>query len=515
MYLLARTREGSDEAYAELWRRHLPAAYAVANRYQPNGHAEDVVAEAATRVLALLKDGRGPEENFRSYFLTAIRSVAVDAGRRDDKVVPTPAEDLDELMDPMVEPHDDDGFDPELVREAFRRLPERDQRVLWHTTVEGEAPRVVGPALGMSANAVSVRAMRAREALRVGYLQAHAAQHLAAAESAECRWAIGVLADHVRGHLPKRASDRLKEHLAGCEHDRAVQTQLRSLHDRFPALVVPLVFLAGASTPGFLGGALFAGAAGAGVVGSELAGAEPTGPGPSHPEPAGVDAGAPGAEPAAVAQGGPDRVSGLAGKVAAVAAGVVIAAGVLGAASSPVGPVAAHPPTSASTSSSSSTATTSSAAPTTSTSATPSTTATLALPATSTSTTKAATVTRSSAVQVTAAPSPSPRPAPPSGSHTVEMRIVSSGTPTRFSLRFDSAVGGTLRVTVSNKSGTGRLTAENGAFTCTNTSRSSVRCSGRTGQLMLSQSGLSRPDPVVVRVTDSTGATSIRTFSLR
>ena len=42
--LLALVRDGNAEAYAELWRRHLPAAYGVAHRYRGRTSAEDVVA---------------------------------------------------------------------------------------------------------------------------------------------------------------------------------------------------------------------------------------------------------------------------------------------------------------------------------------------------------------------------------------------------------------------------------------------------------------------------------------
>ena len=181
--LLARTREGSAEAFGELWRRHLPAAYAVAGRHRGRSAPEDIVAEAAARVLALIRAGKGPDEHFRAYFLSAVRSVAIDQGRRDLRVVPTEADDLEVLADRPTTPSrgsptDDEGL--ALVREAFAGLSERDQRVLWHTTVEGAAPRTVAPALGMTANAVSVRAMRARESLRALYLDARAERGLAA-----------------------------------------------------------------------------------------------------------------------------------------------------------------------------------------------------------------------------------------------------------------------------------------------------------------------------------------------
>jgi hypothetical protein len=68
---------------------------------------------------------------------------------------------------------------------------------------------------------------------------------------------------------------------------------------------------------------------------------------------------------------------------------------------------------------------------------------------------------------------------------------------------------------VANASGGGRLTAENGAFTCRSTSPSSVSCTGRGGHILMAQSGFARPQAVVVTVSDARGATTTRTLSLR
>ncbi|GAB3880977.1 sigma-70 family RNA polymerase sigma factor [Terrabacter terrigena] len=259
--LLARSRDGSAEAFGELWRRHLPAAYAVANRHRGRSAPEDVVAEAAARVLGLIREGRGPHENFRAYFLSAVRTVAIDQGRRELRLVPTEDDDLEGLAPALPDllaglAVDEEGL--ALVRTAFAGLPERDQRILWHTTVEGAAPRNVAPALGMTANAVSARAMRAREALRANYLDARAARELAGADSDECRWTVTHLGAFVRGRLPKRQTERAQAHVAGCPHAAALAADLRVIHDGFPALVVPVVLAAGLATPGFVTGGVVA-----------------------------------------------------------------------------------------------------------------------------------------------------------------------------------------------------------------------------------------------------------------
>src|SRR6478735_7390559 len=339
--LLARSREGSAEAFGELWRRHLPAAYAVARRVRTRTSPEDVVAEAAARVFSLIKEGRGPEEHFRAYFLSAVRTVALDASSRDLRLVPTEDDDLDALADRVDQPGPDLGDDETvaLVREAFRSLPEKDQRVLWHTTVEGAAPRVVAPALGMSANAVSVRAMRARENLRALYLDARAERGLAQADTDECRWTVTHLGALVRGRLPKRQTERAEAHVAECPHAATIAADLRVIHDGFPALIVPLALLAGLGTPGFLslaavvglsggaGAAGFAGFAG-GAGGPALGAGAPAQPAPSPSS-------------SSSAGSGVDAVAQVASRVTGLVAGLAVSAGVAGALALPGASLAA------------------------------------------------------------------------------------------------------------------------------------------------------------------------------
>ena len=517
MYLLARSREGSAEAFGELWRRHLPAAYAVANRHRGRTAAEDIVGEASARVFALIQDGKGPDEHFRAYFLSAVRSVAVDHGRRELKVVPAEDETLEDLGTPVVDPLDglDQEFDADLIRTAFRALSEREQRVLWHTTVEGEAPRTLAPALGMSANAVSARAMRAREALRAHYLDACAARSLPGADSDECRWAIAHLGAHVRDRLPKRQKARVEEHLRTCGHATAVAADLRAIHAEFPGLIVPFVFLAGVSTAGFVNATAFAGAtAGAGSA---------TGTGST--------AGAASATASATVSTPPptsgigDSLGQLAGRATALVAGVAIGVGLASAAPTPAEPVLAVPAPVVS-----SPATVPSAVPTRPAPPKPTvapepapaptraraTTAPRPAPA---STTPPAPRPRPAAVPppVTRAPrtptsQPAPPPAPRVSAAEASVHVVQQRETTRFLLRV-RGVEGPFTIVVTTPAG-GELTLKNSPWACSSPAPSSVRCTGQDGQAMLVQSGLEAPAPIRVIITDSTGATRTQTLSL-
>ena len=545
--LLTRAREGSAEAFGELWRRHLPAAYGVAGKHGGRTPPEDIVAEAAAKVFALLQVGRGPDEHFRAYFLTTVRTVAADHTRGELRVAPVAGDDLELLLEP-AEPADggddadgagsagggeSDLFDTALVRTAFSGLPERDQQVLWHTTVEGEAPRVVAPMLGMTAGAVSSRAMRARESLRAGYLDAYAERCLAHAESRECTWTIERLGRLVRGRLPRRQTERAEAHVASCPHAAAVAADLREIHRGFPALVVPLVLAAGFGSTGLAAALGFAGAgvAGAGAAALAAMGEVPVGAGVAATAAAGVTATAAEAGSAAAASGaavggaasatggsgsGPGGAvagesSQLATRVAvALAAGVVVL-GLVGAAltsgqsDAPAPPVAGSAPTALGTTGSEPT-------PSTSGIASPVPTATTSAPTTTAGTpteTETASVATNSSARSRATTSAALRPASAAGlppASGVAARLLGAGDPTRISLRVPSASsGGSMTVTVSTASGAGSLTAGNRTFTCSQRSRSSVTCVGDGGQIQLVQSGTGGPVALVVRVRDASG----------
>ncbi len=554
LYLLGRAREGSAEAFGELWRRHLPAAYAVAHRNRGRAAPEDIVAEAATRVFALIRDGRGPDEHFRAYFLSTVRTVAVDTARRDLRAVPTKDTELESLVEPVADIGaggelgadlgNDEGVD--LVREAFRGLPERDQRVLWHTTVEGAAPRIVAPALGMTANAVSVRAMRARDSLRAAYLDVRAERGLADADSDECRWTIEHLGALVRGRLPKRQTQRAQAHVESCTHAAAIAADLRAVHDEFPSLVVPLLLAVGVSTPGFISagalagltsaaGAAGAGTAGVGVAGAGIVGASTAGSAKTAGAAAatgGASAGAAasgasgGASGAATTGATADRLGQAASRVTTLAAGIAIGIGLASVSaaptSSPTPAASAHTPTSSAPGAPGSPGGIPPVAPTIpvpSVSASPSTNAAEAAAARGPGVTpRTPSPTAVPAVRHTPPPTQPQTPTlqPPASptavgpAPAVEARLVSSGKLSRFSLRVRSQVPGDLTVRVSNASGSGALVAGNASWTCSTTSAWSVTCSGQSGQVQFEQSGADGVAPVLVRVTDASGATFTR-----
>jgi RNA polymerase sigma factor (sigma-70 family) len=233
--LLGRSRAGDLAAYDELYRRHLPDARRVARIVTDDGEeAEDVVAEAFGRVLARVRDDSGPDDVLTPYLRAVIRRLAVDrhraGSRKGHAADPAMLEELPTADDEIAS-----VTDRQLVRAAFESLPERWQRVLWHTEIEGRPPATLTPALGSTPNAVAALAYRAREGLRQAFL----AVHLAATAPPECRPFVPKLAAYVRQTLSQEEDVAVAVHLDTCVHCRERRDQLLLLVSDVRGVLVP------------------------------------------------------------------------------------------------------------------------------------------------------------------------------------------------------------------------------------------------------------------------------------
>jgi RNA polymerase sigma factor (sigma-70 family) len=263
--------QGAAEAYGLLYQRHAAAANNLARQVSKSAaEADDLVAEAFERVLALLRQGRGPTEAFRAYLLTAIRHSAADRTDQQRRVQPVadvesvPTIEIQPFLDPAVA-----AEDQKLITKAFSRLSERHQTVLWHLEIEREAPATVAPLLGLTPNALSALAYRARERLKQEYLQAHLnslGQHEA------CRWVVENLGAWTRNTLTNNTKQRVDTHLEDCERCRGLAAELSAINDTLRTGVAPTVL--GIAVTGYLattGGATVAGG-GAASAGASNAG---------------------------------------------------------------------------------------------------------------------------------------------------------------------------------------------------------------------------------------------------
>ncbi|WP_433786574.1 sigma-70 family RNA polymerase sigma factor [Actinomycetospora sp. CA-101289] len=254
--LIARLRgRGADPdstaAFATLYARHHQAARALARQLARSpADADDLVAGAFTRMLEVLRAGRGPTEAFRAYLLTSVRHLAYDRTRAErrldltDDLTGVHGVDPDGTVVPFTDPALA-GLERTLAARAFATLPERWQAVLWHLEVEGDSPADIAPLFGLTPNAVSALGYRAREGLRQAYLQ----EHLAAGSG---RWdrrhrdTGERLGAYTRGGLSRRDAQRVEAHLAECAECRALADELREVNSGMVrAVVAPLVLGAG------------------------------------------------------------------------------------------------------------------------------------------------------------------------------------------------------------------------------------------------------------------------------
>jgi RNA polymerase sigma factor (sigma-70 family) len=245
--LVAQVRDGHDEPYAELYRRHQGAALALARTLTEHASADDLVSEAFEKLLQRIRGGRGPAAAFRPYLLRTVRTVAVDASRRTRR--PVVAEDPQDAAGAAS--RDDDALvdavhERTTLARAFAALPERWQTVLWLSFVDHADRGEIATILGTNVGSVSALGYRAREGLRRAYLDAH----LRDAPTPECAEVWPLLATATRGGLGPTQQAKVDEHLAGCDHCRSAAAELEAVNTRFGAVLAPIVL--GAAAPAYL-----------------------------------------------------------------------------------------------------------------------------------------------------------------------------------------------------------------------------------------------------------------------
>jgi RNA polymerase sigma factor (sigma-70 family) len=262
--LIEAVRHGSTEAYGRLYQRHVSAAYTMARQLtNSSAEAEDLVSDAFAKILDLLRGGRGPTIAFRAYLLTSLRNAASDRARRDGRM--RLADDVAEVSgaDTSVPFTDTAVADLErsLAAQAFARLPERWQTVLWHIEIERQRPAEVAPLLGLTANGVSALAYRAREGLRQAYLQVHLGQLDDSQDIGACRACATRLGAWTRRGLSKRETVQVEKHLDNCDRCRALAAELVEANGALRAVVAAMVLGVGATGYLSAGHAAAAGAA--------------------------------------------------------------------------------------------------------------------------------------------------------------------------------------------------------------------------------------------------------------
>ena len=249
--LLDQARNGDEAAFTELYVRHQPAAAGLASTYRRLGDPEDLVNEAFEKVLAAVRRGAGPTDAFRAYLFVTLRRLAAE---HDERPAGQPLDNVPESVVAEVTEPEMARADRDIMNDAFESLPDRWQTVLWHSAVEGRAPRELASVLGVSADAAAALAYRAREKLRQAYLQAH----LLASPHPECEPHRSRLGAYVRGGLSRRDQAATKRHVGRCESCQALVVELTDVNRMLVRSLLPF-FLVGSTQVGALAAAGAAG----------------------------------------------------------------------------------------------------------------------------------------------------------------------------------------------------------------------------------------------------------------
>ena len=156
--LVEAARGGHVESLGELYRRHYAPALGIAYGVLADRHlAEDAAQEAfviASRQLAGLRNA----ERFAPWLCTIARRVAGQMART--------RRERNTLDDTEAAPTENHGPHPsDLVRQAVLDLPERSREVVVLHYFTGLSHKEIAASLGLSAEAVHGRLVRARRML--------------------------------------------------------------------------------------------------------------------------------------------------------------------------------------------------------------------------------------------------------------------------------------------------------------------------------------------------------------
>jgi RNA polymerase sigma factor (sigma-70 family) len=204
-------RRGDPSAFAHLWSRHLPFARATAHALTSADKVDDLVSEGFARILRLLRNGKGPTDNFRAYLVRTLRSIHIDVARAYASRVS--AAGLNDDLEPSLPPVTDrDSFDGSTALRAWASLDAADRMILWSSVVDGSSVTEVAAAVDIKPSLVAIRTFRAREHLREAFLR----EHVQSATDTTCRKHRYRLGSYARGTLADSKRRQLEKHLAHC-----------------------------------------------------------------------------------------------------------------------------------------------------------------------------------------------------------------------------------------------------------------------------------------------------------
>jgi RNA polymerase sigma-70 factor, ECF subfamily len=164
--LIAAVRRGDEAAFAELVRRHMRPAFALAYRIlNQREDAEDIVQEAFMAALGAI-DTFDEQRPFAPWFSRIVVNRALNAHKRATARVTVVAGDGLTADTPSPALAAEQGDVRERVGRAIERLPERQRTIVRLSAFDGLSSAEIGELLDMPAGTVRWELHQARAALR-------------------------------------------------------------------------------------------------------------------------------------------------------------------------------------------------------------------------------------------------------------------------------------------------------------------------------------------------------------
>lgn len=227
-------------AFGELYARHrAPALYFALRLNRDRSRAEDAVSEAFAKIWRAWANGNGPDTAFKPYLMAAVRSESFRRSATNRATAVVEPDVLTFLAGHEPSNHADEVAERDQLARAFKALPAGWQNAITMIDIDGTATSSAAEAMNLSSNSFSSLLRRAREGLRVSYLQ----QHVEPARP-ECSDYSSELARYVRGQLSGKRTAVIDEHLRDCGSCRLQTFRLRSINSNFQAWITPAAIAA-------------------------------------------------------------------------------------------------------------------------------------------------------------------------------------------------------------------------------------------------------------------------------
>ncbi|MCD1287547.1 hypothetical protein CV023_17210 [Brevibacterium sp. CCUG 69071] len=222
-------------AFGELYARHrAPALHFALRLNRDRSRAEDAVSEAFAKLWRAWTNGRGPDTAFKPYLMAAVRSESYRRSATNRATAAVEPDVLTFLAGHEPGNHADEVAERDQLAKAFKALPQGWQKAITMIDIDGTATSSAADSMNLSVNSFSSLLRRAREGLRVSYLQQHVEP-----SRPECSEYTSEFARYVRGQLSSKRTVAINEHLRDCSSCRLQTFRLRSINSTFQAWITP------------------------------------------------------------------------------------------------------------------------------------------------------------------------------------------------------------------------------------------------------------------------------------